>query len=693
MIKRYDIEIRVWITLLVAMFFASAFLTRCASVGKPTGGPTDSLPPKIVNLSPDNYSINMDTLTKSIFIEFDEYIQLKDQQKNFFSSPAMKNAPKLSMKGRGVVITLSDTLKANTTYALNFGSTIVDNNESNALHSLRYVFSTGPTIDSMILSGYTEDSYKVDSVSGSLIMLFPVDSVEMNKDYDSTLFNSTPAVIAKAENNGIFLAQNLKPIPYYIYAVEDTNSNFTYEPGTDRVGFISGTRNPAELKDFAIWVDTARKYVVAEPQLHFRMFMDEAFKRQILSESARPAQQQATLKFGAPYPQIDSIILDSIPEDRVMLEYTTDDHTEASLWFDMEPDQLPDTIRGRIVYFKHDSINNYISSSDKLALAWRYIESKSEAQEREKQEKEKKKAEENGEEWKEPEKKNPFDVKYSTSKELNPEREITFDFSLPLSHMDTTAITFTRLTFEEQEYIAKLEESSKKGDSLAKKQLERNYKGQNHPFSFERDTQNIRRWYLRSELGTGKDKFFLNIPAKSFTDISRNMNDSISYEFSLLQKEKYATIILEILDDAEKPSEYIVELLDKSDKEIETKRGVKPGKVTFNYVPGEDEVSFRIVQDLNGNGKWDSGNLIERRQPELSKVATWNGKEKIATKVNWEIEVSVNPIELFAEESQEALSKRLEDQERARIREKYKLDDEHGGGQNGGLGGDHGHQH
>lgn len=672
------IDIKVWLTLLVAAFFASAFLTRCASVGRPTGGPSDSLPPKIINMTPDNYSTNMDTLATSIYIEFDEYIQLKDQQKNFFSSPAMKNAPKITMKGRGVMITMSDTLKPNTTYALNFGSTIVDNNEGNPLYSMRYVFSTGPTIDSMILSGYTEDSYKVDSVSGSLIMLYPVDSIDMHKDYDSTLFNSTPAVIAKAEGNGIFLAQNLKPIPYHIYAFEDTNSNFTYEPGTDRVGFISGTRNPAELKDFAIWVDTARKYIVAEPQLHFRMFMDEAFKRQILSESERPAQQQATLKFGAAYPTIDSIILDSIPEEKIMLEYTTDDHSEASLWFDVEPEQLADTIRGRIVYYKHDSLNQLVRASEKLKLAWKYIETKEEIQKREKLEKDRKKAEESGEEWKEPEeKKKPFGVKYSSSKEVNPEQDIAFDFTLPLSKLDTAAITLTRLTFEEQEYLTKLEERSKKGDSLATKQLAKNYQGQKHPFTFERDTQNIRKWYLRSKLGDGKDRFFVNIPEGAFTDISRNVNDSISFDFALFDKEKFATIILEIQDDSLQRSEYIVELLDKSDKVIETKLGVKPGKVKFNYVPGEDEVSFRVVQDLNGNGKWDSGNLIERRQPELSRVASWKGKEKIATKVNWEIELSINPLELFAEETQEALAKRLEDQERARLREKYKKEGEH----------------
>ena len=140
---------------------------------------------------------------------------------------------------------------SNTTYALNFGSAVRDNNEGNPLYSMRYVFSTGPTIDSMIFSGYTADSYKADSVSKSFIWFFPADSVENVAEYDSTIFKYKPAVIARAENNGIFIAQNLKPIPYRVYAVQDKNDNQMYEPGSDQVGFLEKSYNPAEMPDFA----------------------------------------------------------------------------------------------------------------------------------------------------------------------------------------------------------------------------------------------------------------------------------------------------------------------------------------------------------------------------------------------------------------------------------------------------------
>ncbi len=163
----------------VALLFASAFLSRCANMMTPTGGPRDSLPPVIVAMTPDNFTTNRPTVGHDkIYIEFDEFVQIKDQQKEFFTSPEMKKKPTITVRGRGIVIQLRDTLRPNTTYALNFGSAICDNNEGNPLYSMRYVFSTGPEIDSMVFSGYTADGYKSDSVSKSFIWFYPADSVE-----------------------------------------------------------------------------------------------------------------------------------------------------------------------------------------------------------------------------------------------------------------------------------------------------------------------------------------------------------------------------------------------------------------------------------------------------------------------------------------------------------------------------------
>lgn len=663
--KRERIIIHRVATTLVAMLFMGAFFIRCASIGSPSGGPRDSLPPVIVAMNPDNFTTNIDTMARKIYIEFDEFVAITDQQKEFFTSPKMKNTPQLQTRGRGVVVTLRDTLMANTTYALNFGTSIRDNNEGNPLYSMRYVFSTGDEIDSMIMSGYVEDCYDADSVSGAFVMLFPVDSVDMTAEYDSTLFNSTPAVIARAEANGIFIAQNIKPIPYHIYAIEDTNNNFTYEPGTDKVGFIEGTYNPAEMEEFAVWLDTLRKYVVAQPQLHFRTFLDAPFRRQLLVDKERPIQHQAKLYFGANYPQIDSIIFDSLSSDQVMVEYLTKGKDTLSLWFNAPAEMIPDTLRGRVVYYKHDSVSVLQRVTEPLTLSWRYIESKEMRQEREKQEREQKRAEENGEEWKAPEEENPFEVMMSKEKTFNPEKSLTFDFKYPIAKIDTTAITLRGLSPEavklRNEMLAQ-----QAGSDSAQGEISR---GVSQPYSLTRDTMDMRRWHLRADWGDEGSEYFLSIPAGAITDIAGFKNDSITQEYTPQLRSNFATVVVNMGIDEAQPSHYILELMDGSGtKIVERKVGIEQSSsVQFNYVPAGN-VTLRVIQDINNNGEWDSGDLVFRRQPERVQIVEKDGERKIATKVNWEIEIDVDPAEMFAPETPAMLSQRLAEQESRRLK-------------------------
>ena len=67
---------RIFMNLVTAAFFCAA-LVRCANTMGPQGGPKDSIPPKVVNMTPAIGSRNFND--KKIFIEFDEYVQIKDQ--------------------------------------------------------------------------------------------------------------------------------------------------------------------------------------------------------------------------------------------------------------------------------------------------------------------------------------------------------------------------------------------------------------------------------------------------------------------------------------------------------------------------------------------------------------------------------------------------------------------------------------
>ncbi len=627
----------------VLMLFLSAFFSRCASILSPTGGPKDTLPPVIIAMTPDNYTTKFDA--NKIYIEFDEYVQIKDQQKEFFTSPAMKKTPTIYTKGRGIMITIKDTLLEETTYALNFGSAIRDNNESNPLNAMRYVFSTGETIDSMIMSGYTADSYKADSVSKSFIYFFIADSLENVAEYDSTIFKYKPAVIARAENNGVFIAQNLKPINYRVYAIEDTNDNQMYEPGTDQVGFIEGEYNPKDMPGFAVWYDSIRQYPVADPQLYFRMFTDVTFKRQMLQESKRTQQHQAMLYFGAPNPEIESIKFDSLSSDDVIIEPLTRYRDTVALWFKAPSESLPDTIRTMVSYYKHDSINNLVLQHDTLKLSWRLVETRDAEKARLEKEAQRDAALAVGEEWEDPDKKLAY--KMSLTGEINPEKHLTIDFDYPLTSIDT----------------AKLQIVSINTDSLVTKL----------PVRLVRDTATLRRYYIRSDWGSPNDKYVLTIPKGTFTDVTGMKNDSLAGSYTLANPEKYATVLIHIKAPDSLGARYIVQLLDGSNKLLEEKKDLTAGDVIFNYVPA-GEIRFRIIEDMNGNGIWDSGNVIERRQAERSEMYSSGGEDTFATKINWEVELEMDMSQIFAPVTMESLIKLLDDREVQRA-EKQRIKD------------------
>ncbi len=622
----------------VILLFVSAFFIRCASIMTPDGGPYDTLPPVIVKMSPDNFSTNFDA--KKIYIEFDEFVKITDQTKEFFVSPQMKTKPRISTRGRGIVVTLGDSLAPNTTYALNFGTTIKDNNEGNPLYSMRYVFSTGDKIDSMVMSGYAEDSFSSDSVSGAMIYFFIADSVEMSADYDSVMFNNTPAVIGRAESNGIFIAQNLKPIDYLVYAYEDRNNNFMYEPETDQIAFVEGIYNPATMPDFSIWMDYMRGYVVAEPQLHFKLFQDVAFKRQNLQSSERPSRHKALLYFNTSNPKIEEIKFDSIATEDFIVEPLTKGRDTLAVWFNVDAEMLPDTIRGEVTYFKHDSVRNLVQSTDPLRLAWRFIESKDQEKERERLEREKEKAEEEGEEWEAPKVANPFKIKTTMSGKINPDNPLTIDFDYPLTHIDSSAIAITYFTV----------------DSVQVKQ----------PVNIQRDSVNLRRWYLRSKFDKLEGFYQLTIPDSTFTNVAREVNDSLLVTYTVNNPEDFALINIKFTKPEDDSSNYIIQLL-QGTKVLDTITTTKSGDFTFKYVPITD-VSFRIIQDTNGDGERSSGNLVDRLHPE--RVATYQKEGEVAftMKVNWEYDFEINAAELFIDENMESLIKRLEEEELQRLK-------------------------
>ena len=90
---------------------------------------------------------------RNITIVFNENVQLEDAFNKVVISPVQLEAPQISANGRNVRVQIRDTMKANTTYTIDFADAIKDLNEGNVLDGFALDFSTGESIDTMRVSG------------------------------------------------------------------------------------------------------------------------------------------------------------------------------------------------------------------------------------------------------------------------------------------------------------------------------------------------------------------------------------------------------------------------------------------------------------------------------------------------------------------------------------------------------------
>ncbi|MEX2349433.1 MAG: Ig-like domain-containing protein [Flavobacteriaceae bacterium] len=220
---------------LIFILLLSLSFVDCAKRGNPEGGLRDSIPPVIVRSAPENYSTNFDS--DEIRIYFDEYIKLKDLQQQLIISPPLENAPVITpfSTSKYIKIVFTDTLKENTTYSINFGNSIVDNNEENPFEFYKYVFSTGTYIDSLKVLGTVSDALKPLSEEAVTVMLYEVDE----NFTDSTIYNKKPYYVSNTlRSPEFFSVENIKPGKYLLIGLKDNNNNYMFEPKTDKIGFV-----------------------------------------------------------------------------------------------------------------------------------------------------------------------------------------------------------------------------------------------------------------------------------------------------------------------------------------------------------------------------------------------------------------------------------------------------------------------
>ena len=208
---------------------AICFIYGCAAMKSPEGGPRDTTPPKVLKMTPENLTTNFKA--NKIIIEFDEYIKLTNEFKEFSISPELEKIPELKAKLKRLEISLPDTLEKNTTYTLNFGKSIVDLNEGNALKNFSYAFSTGPTLDSLSISGTVTNALTGEAELEASVFILPLSR-------DSLFGKKRAPIFTLTDSSGNFKLNNLKKDTYKIYALKEKNGDRIYQQISDEIGFI-----------------------------------------------------------------------------------------------------------------------------------------------------------------------------------------------------------------------------------------------------------------------------------------------------------------------------------------------------------------------------------------------------------------------------------------------------------------------
>lgn len=247
-------------------------LFSCAQRGRPDGGPKDVDPPVFVGSSPANYSVNYNK--NEIKINFDEFVKLDNPRQQVIFSPPIHPRPNIMPMGtasKSFTIDMPvDSLQKETTYTINFGLSVQDNNEGNVLPYFKYVFSTGSELDSLQVKGKVRDAYERIPDENISVMLY-----KMTEHFnDSIVYEELPTYIAYTDSVSNFNIENVKEGRYKLIAISDKNNNYLFNPKSDKIDFLEEeidlpTDEEFELSVFLSEIDFKANRPKQISQLHF----------------------------------------------------------------------------------------------------------------------------------------------------------------------------------------------------------------------------------------------------------------------------------------------------------------------------------------------------------------------------------------------------------------------------------------
>ena len=596
----------------IAMLLVVIGFYACASTGMPDGGPYDETPPKFVRATPEPNATN--NQRKKISIEFDEFIKLDKPSEKVIISPPQKEAPEVKVSGKKVLVEFFDTLQENTTYTVDFGDAIVDNNEDNPLGNFAYAFSTGEHIDTMEVSGTVLNAQDLEPVKGI--------QVGLHKDLSDTAFTKLPFVrISRTDSRGHFTIRGVAPGKYRIYALMDGNQNYLFDSKTEAIAWqdslVIPSMAPAVRQD-TVWneLDTLAYDTIYE--VHYTRFMPDdiilrSFKEenpmQYLMKSEREQLNRFSLYFSAKSDTLPTIKgLDFDEKDAFVIESNAR-HDTIRYWIKDTTLCERDTLTFQMDYFATDTLGQLVPKTDTLRMMNKINRERRLAmaeEARKKEEKERKKREKRGDTIKAEPKFFAMNVDAPSSLDIN--RNITLKFEEPVESIDTSAIHMAVMV-----------------DSV----------WQDIPFIFMADSVAPRQYQILADWQPGQE-YQLKIDSLAIKGIYGLYTNKVENKLKVKTLEEYGTLYLNISGAG---PHAVVQLLNSSDAVVRQQPVTDKRTCDFYFLQPSTKYYIRLFNDDNNNGIWDTGNYGEKRQPEevfyFPKV--WEMKANFEFEENWNL--------------------------------------------------------
>lgn len=575
---------------------AALLLVACASIGRPEGGPRDMTPPVMVSSTPAPGSVNVSN--GRIDIVFDENITLDDPMNKIVVSPPQKKQAQISSNGRRVRITLRDTLRDSTTYTVDLADAVRDLNEGNILDGLAIDFSTGPSIDTLMISGIVFEGRTLEPAQGMIVGVYSTPVA------DTALTTLPMERITKTNALGRFTIRNLKPGSYRVFAINDLNHDFHWDRSED-IAFLDRDISPStmaiEVTD--TFTDAAgNDSLVTRPATRFLpddillTWFNENYKPLYLVKHERPDARRLTLEMSTRSDSLPQLTLlntvrAGVRLDREAVLQSSPGLDSLTYWLRDTTLIGSDTLKIAARYLHTDTLDNITFTTDTLTFALR-------------QAKKKKKRDEETDSVPKLEFVN-IGISSRQPQDLN--IPLLFETSAPTASIDSAGFRIEELV--DSIWMPVAARIPSPPDSLQPMRL------------------------LTEMTWKPKTKYRVAIDSLAVTDIYGNHNRPFVQEVSTHAIEDYAALFFNIGDLG--PDSAIVELL-SSDKPVRLEP-VRNGVATFEYVtPGA--YYARLFIDRNHNGRWDTGSVADTLQPE----DVFYFSKKLNLKKNWDVEQQWN---------------------------------------------------